>query len=54
MISNILGGGATAQTETPGNLETSSFGEALNVSIDGIVNNGLVGDFKVTSVDINR
>jgi hypothetical protein len=35
-------------------VETNAFSERINVSIDAVIVNGVVGEFKVTAADIIR
>ena len=54
---NLLGlfSGYGKQAPEPSKtIETSAFSESINLSIDGTVTNGVVGDFKVTAADVGR
>jgi hypothetical protein len=54
---NIFGlfGGYGKQEQGPARtIETNAYSESINVSIDGTVANGVVGDFKVTNADVVR
>ena len=42
------------ETEPTKTVETNEFSESIDVSIDGTVANGVVGDFKVTAADVKR
>jgi hypothetical protein len=54
---NLLGlfsGYGKQEPEPTKTIETDAFSESINLSIDGIVSNGVVGDFKVTAADVGR
>jgi hypothetical protein len=50
----LFSGDGKQELEPTKTIETNAFSESINLSIDGTVSNGVVGDFKVTAADVGR